>query len=76
MKVFQHVDGEISPNFHSEARVAEFSHSSLIKILDTKTKVTTFNRKTCEPFSYVLMELAPYGNFCDLILLNKIPRYD
>src|SRR5258708_5524763 len=73
MKVFP-LEDEVSSQFVSEARLLGLSHPNIITLYDCKPKRTLKfrNGKHCEA-SYILMELAPYGDFADLIMRKKFP---
>lgn len=73
MKVFPHTKNGISPFFANEARFEPLQHNNIISIVHTETEKQAVFEENINKVSYTLMELAPFGDFFDLIMTQKIP---
>jgi Protein kinase domain. len=76
MKIYPYEGQKISPYFLREQRISSFSHPNLISIIDTQSLNTMIKNNRKINFSYTLMEYAPYGDFCSLIVENKLVKND
>lgn len=73
MKVFPfQKDGSIKPNFLNEMRFACLQHPNVISIVNYQAEKTIALGDTQKNISYILMELAPYGDFFDMIMTQQI----
>ena len=70
-KVFPYEKKKPSPSFMSETRFSELSHPNVISMIDTNSSNSYFLEES-QNSSYILLELAPYGNFSDLIQKGKV----
>lgn len=52
--------------YHNEARFSSISHPNIIQILNTKTNSSSLDKRI-QDCPFILMELAPYGNFAELV---------
>jgi Serine/threonine protein kinase len=74
MKAYPYDGENISRHFLRESRFLNFSHPNVISILHCQAR-----KKGCcdgKPIlmSYILMELAPYGDFCKLLMSKKLKK--
>jgi serine/threonine protein kinase len=75
LKVFPYRDNRISSGFVNETRFSWLSHKYIISFLDIIAEKKTFQQGKYFKTSYILMELAPYGDFLGLLNPDKLP-YD
>jgi len=74
MKVFPfQKDGNIKPNFLNEIRFTPLKHSNVISIVEYQSQKTIMLGENQKDISFILMELAPYGDFFDMIMTHQIP---
>jgi serine/threonine-protein kinase Chk1 len=73
VKAFPFQDNEPHPSFKRELMVRTLSHPNIIRALDSVEKKENFVEGQ-EPVSYLLMELAPYGSFFELIWKRGLPK--
>ena len=75
MKVFPYNEKNESPSsFKREVRMSNLSHTHLISIVDYRKERESILHGKEVKVAYILMELAPYGDFADLLMNNKFPR--
>jgi Serine/threonine protein kinase len=67
LKLFNYEDGKMSQSYLNEARFVSLSHPNVISYQQVQPLQKASYRGTLFNSSYILMELAPYGNFADLI---------
>ena len=73
LKVFPYVSNKVNPHFLNEIRFANLSHSNIISPVHYVRKETvSLEKGKHAKISYTLMELAPYGDFFDMLMTNKI----
>jgi len=73
LKFFPYEDKKISPFYLNESRFFRLSHKNIIKYYVREDHdITQIESKEVE-FSYLMMELAPYGDFTGLLMENKFP---
>ena len=74
MKVFPfQKDGSIKPNFLNEIRFAPLKHDNIISIVDCQAQKSIMLGDSEKNISFILMELAPHGDFFDMIMTHQIP---
>lgn len=77
MKVFPfQKDGSVKPNFQNEIQFAHLNHPNVVSIIEYQTQKTIKLGESDKSISFVVMELAPYGDFFDMIMTNQIPFSD
>jgi serine/threonine protein kinase len=75
MKVFPHAkDGKPHVCFEKESRFANLKHENIISIVDSVAERPSSSHGQSFNVSYILMELAPYGDLADLIMSNYYPH--
>ena len=72
MKTYPFKNLMINPSYINESRFHWISHQHVISIRKRKPK-NIDQKDRVSQFSYILMEVAPYGNFADLITRSKLP---
>mgnify|MGYP002621695995 CR=1 FL=1 len=72
LKSYSFKNTRIDPAYINESRFICLSHNNVISILDKKPKNRSENDSEAY-FSYILMELAPYGDFGTLLARSKLP---
>lgn len=75
MKVFPYANNKVSPYFVNEARFAALEHEHVISTVHFEVEKEALLEEEFRKISYTVMELAPYGDFFDLIMTHKI-RFD
>jgi len=76
MKVFPFNNDKLSPFFANEARFAVLEHPNIISIMHYEMeRSATFEEDSSRKISYIVMELAPFGDFFDLLMTHKV-RFD
>lgn len=76
LKVFPYINNKINPFFTNETRFIKLSHPNVISILHSEREKIVNVEGSRVSISYTVMELAPYGDFFDLVLTKKIPIDD
>jgi len=69
MKIFPYTKSHVNLSYLSEARFNWLSHPNIISIVDVQPLKQNF-RGLQDNISYILMELAPHGNFGSLLRKN------
>jgi len=72
LKVFPYTKGRVSPYFENEIRFLKLRHKNIISPIHLETCKTVQIEEKEKKISYTLMELAPFGDFFDLIITNKV----
>lgn len=72
VKLFPHKAGKLNPCFLNEIRFAHLHHKNVVPILHFETEREAAFQDCEQKISYTVMELAPYGDFCELVLSQKI----
>jgi len=72
MKVFPYVDEHVNPYFLNEIRFANLKHKNIISCCSYEIERETIVNDQIQKVSYVLNELAPFGDFFELLLNHKI----
>jgi len=67
LKVFPFINGKVSNNFLSEARLASFNHPNIISIKNCEFSCKSIFKES----SLIFMEYALYGDFVDLVETGK-----
>lgn len=76
MKVFPFADTtKMNPFFVNEARFAVLDHLNVISIVHYEAEREAMFEEEFRKISYTIMELAPYGDFFDVLMTHKI-RFD
>ncbi len=75
LKVFAYEDDEISPYFVNEVAFSNITHQNVISILYHQTESQFVSEEAAQKSSFLVMELAPHGDFFDLLITNKV-RFD
>mgnify|MGYP002620155459 CR=1 FL=1 len=57
--------------YYNEARFIQVSHPNIIQILDAKSKSSLVDKRI-QDSPYIIMELAPYGNFAELVMKESM----
>jgi serine/threonine protein kinase len=73
VKVFPREGQQPHPSFFRELAVQQLCHPHIIKIHESCELVHGFTKEEKEPVAYILMELAPFGTFFDLIWRKGFP---
>lgn len=72
VKLFQHKGNKVSPCFVNEIQFAHLHHKNVVQILHYETEREAAFVDGDNKVSYTVMELAPYGDFCEFLLSQKI----
>jgi len=72
LKAFPYKKNKINPFFENEVRFSRLRHKNVISPLYAETCRTIFIEDQENKVSFTLMELAPYGDFFDIIITRKI----
>jgi len=72
MKVFPFHNNKMSPFFINEARFAALDHPNIISILHYEVERAALFEEECNKISYTVMELAPYGDYFDVLMVKRI----
>lgn len=67
MKIFPYLSGEVDSCFISASRFAPISHPNIISILDFNEQTTLQYKNKTTQCSYVVMEIAPLGDFTAIL---------
>jgi serine/threonine protein kinase len=73
MKIFPYHKRHVNLCYLSEARFNWLSHPNIISIVDVQPLKQNF-RGLPEDISYILMELAPHGNFASLLRKDQVSK--
>jgi len=73
LKVFPYKKGKAVPNFLRESHISRLSHPNLVLIYHSQKFKNSMRNGVPFHISYILMEYAPYGDFCDIISSKRIP---
>jgi len=73
LKIFPYENYAISEAFETEARFSWLSHENVIKVLHVSEKQKVLQGNNYKEVSYVLMELAPYGDLSEFIRSEVYP---
>jgi carbon catabolite-derepressing protein kinase len=76
MKVFPYKEGFITNNYEREAYLASLSHPNIVRVIQTQQCAENLFQGKFSKASYIIMELAPYGDFCDLMAGCSLPAED
>jgi 5'-AMP-activated protein kinase catalytic alpha subunit len=71
MKVFQYCNKQIHKNYVNESRFSWVSHPNIISMLEVQPKRVDYTKGCYNEVSYIIMELAPYGDFSDFVLSER-----
>ena len=74
MKVFPYENYDISLYFENEVQFASFSHPNLLPILHVQPLKKNFYAGRDLDVSFIVTELAPYGDFSKLLLSEQLPK--
>jgi len=72
VKMFPFVRNQVNPHFVKEASFMPLKHQNIISILDCRVQQIVPVQNTLVQISCIVMELAPFGDFFDLIITKKI----
>jgi len=72
VKVFPFINNQVNPHFMKEAAFMPLKHQNIISILDCRVQQVVPVQNTLVQISCIVMELAPFGDFFDLIITKKI----
>ncbi len=70
VKVFPYEKKKPSPSFVSETRFSDLNHTNIVSMIDSSPSKAYFLEEN-QSYSYIILELAPYGNFSELIQKGK-----
>jgi hypothetical protein len=73
MKTFPYKESSINTHFLYERRFYWLKHPHIISQVDFSSK-HTLPEKMKGPLSYILLELAPYGNLGNMLVSRKLPN--
>lgn len=76
VKVFPLDEGQVSPHYVRETSISKLSHPNVISIIHQRGLMKTGGLGGSTRVSYVMMEFAPYGDFCELISSSNLPIDD
>jgi serine/threonine protein kinase len=74
MKVFPHKNEKPHSCYHKEARFMGLFHKNIVNILDANPERSSRCEGHLNTVSYIVMELAPYGDLADLLMSDAYPR--
>ena len=72
VKVFPFVNNQVNPHFMKEAAFMPLKHQNIINIFDSRIQQVVPVQNSFVQISCIVMELAPFGDFFDLIITKKI----
>ncbi len=72
VKMFPFVHNQVNPHFVKEAAFMPLKHENIISILDCRVQQVVPVQNALVHISCIVMELAPFGDFFDLIITKKI----
>ncbi len=71
MKVYPREQNKPNFFFHNEIRFSPLQHPNVVSMLGHKDNRPFVREGTCHRFSYIVMELAQYGDLFDLFMEQK-----
>jgi len=72
MKVYPFQNNKMSPFFVNEVRFSVLNHPNIISILHYEVEREAVFEEDSDKISYIIMELAPYGDFFDVLMTKRI----
>lgn len=72
VKVFPYNGKTINPCFQNEIQFAHLNHQNVLSIVHYETDREAIFDDGAKNISYTVMELAPYGDFFDLVMSQRI----
>lgn len=72
VKLFPYTGNKMNPCFLNEAQFAALRHENVIQILHYETDREAMFDDGAKKISYTVMELAPYGDFYDVVMSQKV----
>jgi serine/threonine protein kinase len=72
MKVFPFTQDRVNPFFVNEARFAALNHENVISIVHYEIEREAVLEEAFQKISFTVMELAPFGDFFDVIMIHRI----
>lgn len=72
LKVFPYENDRINHDYLNECMFSTLDHPNIIKIVDCVDERDSVHKNEHSKISYILMELAPYGDFFDVFMEKKI----
>src|SRR5689334_18386686 len=70
MKVFPFGQDRVNPFFVNEARFAALNHGNVISIVHYEIEREAVLEEVYQKISFTVMELAPFGDFFDVIMTH------
>jgi len=74
MKIFRYTEQSIDSHFTNESRFFWINHPNIISIYDVQSQRIDITGGCEDKVSYIIMELAPFGDFADLMESNIMIR--
>jgi len=76
LKLYPYKNNEVDSRFYNEVRFSALSHPNMIGIVHAEVeREAKYGQGRIQKSSYLLLELAPYGDFYDMIREKKV-RFD
>lgn len=72
VKLFPYHEGKVNRCYTQETLFANLKHPNIASVLHCQHEREMLFDDCCEKVSYIIMEFAPYGDFCDLVISKKI----
>lgn len=72
VKIFPYQNNQVNPYFLKEAYFMQFNHPNLISITDCRIEQVIPTEVGYLQISCIVMELAPFGDFFDIIMTRQI----
>jgi len=72
LKIYPIRQQTTSPSYFKEALITHLSHPNIINVRQAEESQPFTHNGLKKDVSYILMEYAPFGDFCDLINSSKI----
>jgi serine/threonine protein kinase len=76
LKAYPYKDNQVLPAYLNESRFVTLSHPNVISFLDAQDQVPIQSNGSYSNVSCIIMELAPYGDFTDLLVNGNFPHDD
>lgn len=76
VKLFPYEADKPNRYFYNEIKFINLRHENICSILHYELERAAAFEDCSSKISYTIMELAPYGDFCDLLLSQKLPLDD